>query len=47
MNRLPHIAVLLAAVLLVAADEKPEKVKEPAPSAAQIQLWVKQLGTSA
>ena len=41
MNRIPHIALILAAVLLLAADEKPEKSK---PSAAQIQLWIKQLG---
>lgn len=44
MNRLPHIAVIFAAVLLVAADKKPEKDKEPAPSAAQIQQWLKQFG---
>lgn len=44
MKRLPHIAILFAAVLLVAADKKDERTKEPAPSAAQIQLWVKQLG---
>lgn len=41
MNRLPHIAVFFAAVLLVAADKKS---KEPAPSPAQIQQWIKQLG---
>ena len=41
MNRLSHIAVLVAAVLLVAADQKPEKTK---PSSVQIQLWIKQLG---
>ena len=46
MKRLPQVAVLLIAVLLMAADEKPEKAKEPVPSAAQIQLWVKQLGDS-
>ena len=41
MNRIPHIALILAAVLLLAADDK---AKEPIPSAAQIQKWVKQLG---
>jgi len=41
MNRLPHIAVFFVALLLVAADKK---AKEPAPSPAKIQLWVKQLG---
>jgi len=40
VNRLPHIAVLISAVLLLAVDKKPE----PSPSAAQIQQWVKQLG---
>jgi len=40
MNRLPHISIFFAAALLVAAD----KPKEPAPSPAQIQQWVKQLG---
>ena len=34
------IAILLAALFSLAAD----KAKEPAPSAAQIQLWGKQLG---
>ena len=44
MERLPCIAFVLVAVLLVAADKKTEKAKEPAPSAAQIQQWIKQLG---
>jgi len=38
MKRLPFIAILLAAVLLVAADKK------DAPSPVQIQQWIKQLG---
>lgn len=41
MNRLPLIAIFFAAVFLLAADKKPEKTK---PSAAQIQLWINQLG---
>ena len=44
MNRLPHIAIFFAAVLLLAADEKDEKTKESVPSAAQVQRWIKQLG---
>lgn len=44
MRRLLYVAAILASVLLVAADKKPVKVKEPAPSSAQIQLWIKQLG---
>lgn len=41
MRYLPHIAVLLATALLVAAEKKESK---PAPSSAQIQKWVKRLG---
>ena len=40
MKLLPHIILMLAAVLLVAADKKDEKTK---PSPVQIQLWIKQL----
>ena len=52
MNRLPYFILILAAVLLVAADKKDEKAKKSAPSGAQIQEWaaaqiqklIKQLG---
>lgn len=44
MKRLPYVALVSIAFFLVAADKKSEKAKEPAPSAAQIQKWVKQLG---
>jgi len=43
MKRLPHVAVLFAAVLLVAADKKPDKAKETALSPEQIQTWINQL----
>ena len=42
MKRLPHLFLIFVAILFVAAEKKPEKVKDP--SDAQIQLWVKQLG---
>jgi len=41
MNRLPHITLILATVLLVAAEKKDE---EPASSPAQIQQWINLLG---
>ena len=44
MNRLPHIALLFAAALLVAADKNDGKPKEAPPTAKQLQTWIKQLG---
>ena len=41
MKFMLHIAVIFAALLLVAADKKPQKVE---PSPEQIQTWIKQLG---
>lgn len=40
----PNIALALVVVVLMAADKKPEKAKEPAPSDDQILLWIEQLG---
>lgn len=42
MKRLPYVALVLIAVLLVAADKKADQTTPS--SAAQIQRWVKQLG---
>ena len=43
-RHIPFVIIVLAAIFSVAADKKPETAKEPAPTAAQIQQWVKQLG---